>query len=74
MTASKICPLVNPLCPDDLCVLPGGHLGEHQLETMVEPGPVSQIMFLMPQGTQRQTLIAAGDAYWDDVPKSGLAL
>jgi len=21
------CPLVNPLCPDDLCILPEGHAG-----------------------------------------------
>lgn len=24
------CPLVNPLCPDDLCVLPLGHVGTEQ--------------------------------------------
>jgi len=32
------CTLVNPLCPDDLCVLPYGHAGtpkrEHLLGTM----------------------------------------
>lgn len=33
------CNLVNPLCPDDLCVLPASHRGPHQLMTDIEPGP-----------------------------------
>lgn len=42
------CTLVNPLCPDDLCILPEGHEGYHQLGTMVEPQPLSRFMVLAP--------------------------
>lgn len=29
-----MCQLVNPLCPDDLCLLPYRHRGGHRLGTM----------------------------------------
>lgn len=37
------CQLINPLCPDDLCVLPFGHKGWHQLGTMSEPMKLSRL-------------------------------
>lgn len=44
MSRNRNCTLVNPLCPDDLCVLPNGHPGtkegKHLLGTF--PGSFPQ--------------------------------
>lgn len=53
------CTLVNPLCPDDLCVLPP-HKGWHCLSTMIEPGPVWSGMKRAAAGTSRENLIQLG--------------
>ena len=53
------CPMVNPLCPDDLCILPPRHPKHmHQLTTMVAPGDRSFPM--MPHGTPAKELMARG--------------
>lgn len=41
MSKSYSCQLINPFCPDDLCVLPMNHKGQHKLSTMSKPGPVN---------------------------------
>ncbi len=41
------CQLVNCLSGGDLCILPPGHAGEHQLSTMSMPGPLDPICFPM---------------------------
>ena len=60
MARQRQCPLVNPACPDDLCVLPAAHASLHQLQTMVEPGEVWDGMFLMSGNPRIRTLIDAG--------------
>lgn len=68
------CLLVNPLCPDDLCVLPRNHPGtkknEHLLGTMygsagLNPSPkyrlkMSRHMFLAPEGSTEDDLMELG--------------
>ena len=49
------CQLVNPLCPDDLCLLPQDHEGYHRLGTMAEPDEVSDIMFMAPPRKRRRS-------------------
>lgn len=48
------CPLVNPLCPDDLCWLPYAHpgfeIGVHFLGTSAEPTAWKDQMELHPRG------------------------
>lgn len=59
------CPLVNPLCPDDLCILPEGHAGTaegyHVLGTTnytaAEKFPLD---WMMPVGTPMEDLYAEG--------------
>lgn len=59
------CPLVNPNCPDDLCILPAGHVGTaegyHVLGTMAytEAGKFSMEL-MMPVGTDAQVLCQEG--------------
>jgi len=72
---SDLCPLVNPLCPPDLCILPGGHKGHHQLGTSAGPERLSNVMFLYdgPRPFTKRDLIRAGverreelfPGYWD---------
>lgn len=46
------CQLINPLCPDDLCILPHGHKGYHRLGTMSEPMKLDmRHTFKMHKGT-----------------------
>jgi hypothetical protein len=59
------CPLINPLCPDDLCVLPSGHVGTsegyHVTGTMAynqaEKFPME---WLKPEGSRIQFLMQEG--------------
>lgn len=68
------CPLVNPLCPNDLCILeanhPGTEQGWHTLGTdpydqphrYIRPGSKNYVLFLHPDGpgVSDADLIAAG--------------
>jgi hypothetical protein len=59
------CPLVNMLCPDDLCTLPIGHdremAGWHQLESWVQPLEVNpEALWMAPYGSGKEDLIAWG--------------
>lgn len=49
------CWLVNPLCPDDLCVLPPGHRGNHLLMTMAEPMPLNEEIFIYSRTARTET-------------------
>lgn len=85
MSASKRCPLVNPLCPDDLCVLMAGHSGsdegKHLLGTMPGSGAkvldladlreVSDVMYLAKPGLFDVTLIRLGRERQDQLLKDG---
>lgn len=59
------CPLVNPNCPDDLCILPAGHVGTaegyHVLGTMAytDAGKFS-MEAMMPEGTDAGALYTEG--------------
>lgn len=62
------CPLVNPLCPDDLCILPAGHPGTddgyHVLGTTnydYAERFVHEPFKMLPVGTTKDELIAEGD-------------
>lgn len=61
---ARHCTLVNPLCPDDLCVLEYGHDGtdrhEHCLRTMIECEGVSDYMYMAPRRTSKSDLIRLG--------------
>ena len=65
----KRCPLVNPLCPSDLCVLPAGHDGTeegyHVLGTdnytLAQRYIAARSLFIMmPVGTTDEALIERG--------------
>jgi hypothetical protein len=72
-----LCPLVNPLCPDDLCFLPAGHIGTEegyhilgtmrytQADRLVRKG---SIMTMAPVGTTRSDLMKLG---WDEAERQG---
>lgn len=72
------CTMVNPGCPEDLCLLPYGHSGAfaglHLTGTMPgsspEPDPerVDQmgLVILAPRGTSQEELIRRGWAYQKD--------
>lgn len=72
-----LCPLVNPLCPDDLCWLPAGHVGTDEgyhilgttayswAERMIFKGSV---MLMAPVGTSREDLVSLG---WDEAERQG---
>jgi hypothetical protein len=59
------CPLVNPMCPDDLCILPAGHVGTEEgyhvlgttAYTAAEKFPLE---WMMPVGTSVQVLCQEG--------------
>lgn len=59
------CPLVNPMCPDDLCVLPANHFGAaegyHVLgTTSYSEAPKLPLEWMRPDGTSDEELIAEG--------------
>ena len=63
------CPLVNPLCPDDFCVLPAGHVGAaegwHWLQTSGAAIKVSSAMWLGPKGSTRAHLMQLASARFE---------
>ena len=59
------CPLVNPHCPEDLCILPAGHDGTvegyHVLGTTAySHADKFPLDWMMPEGTTLKVLIEAG--------------
>jgi len=59
------CPLINPMCPDDLCVLPAGHVGtEHGYHvlgtTMYSQAERYPKDWLVYPGTSKEALIRMG--------------
>lgn len=55
------CKLVNPLCPDDLCILPPHpQWPMHKLGTAGEPFVVSDVMFMHPEAQTAEDLVMAG--------------
>jgi hypothetical protein len=72
-----LCPLVNPLCPDDLCYLPAGHVGTEEGYHILGTMPYSQagrlickgsVMLMAPVGTPRPDLMKLG---WDEAERQG---
>lgn len=65
------CRLVNPLCPEELCTLPGNHsgtlAGKHLLGTMSELGVVSELMYLSHSSYTAAQLIAEGAQAAEDM-------
>jgi hypothetical protein len=53
------CTLINPLCPDDLCILPP-HKGNHCLMTMIESGLVSPLMHRVKGHRTYEELVQLG--------------
>ena len=59
------CPLVNPACPDDLCILPAGHAGTREQVHVLGTTPYDHATrfqsFLMADvGTEDRELIRLG--------------
>jgi hypothetical protein len=59
------CPLVNPQCPEDLCILPAGHDGTvegyHVLGTTSYHSAYKYPLdWMMPEGTTSEVLIEEG--------------
>lgn len=59
------CPLVNPMCPNDLCILPAGHDGTEEGYHVLGTTPYNHaykypLEWMMPVGTNAQVLQQEG--------------
>jgi hypothetical protein len=62
---SPRCPLVNPACPSDLCILPAGHVGTEEHVHVLGTDPYSQAtrykdFHLAEVGTSDEELVRRG--------------
>lgn len=56
------CTMVNPYCPDDVCVRPAGHRGGHTLGTMAYDEQTRRKFPMLPDGASYDEVVATG---WD---------
>jgi hypothetical protein len=59
------CPLINPMCPDDLCVLPAGHVGtteDYHVTGTMSYGQAEKFPreWMRPEGSNPQFLMQEG--------------
>lgn len=64
------CQLVNPYCPEDLCILPITHKGFHHLGTMSEPTPLPHMRRAIKGGPYTEDQLS--NLGWELADKLGL--